>query len=68
MSDKLLNDISKAMHEGARVSVGRNYYGGIKLKLYRGPFGLFSKTVTLSGAEFQLLMSAVKLRGIAAQN
>jgi hypothetical protein len=66
MTETVINDIHSALRAGARLSVGRNYYGRIRLKLMSGPFKLVRKRMSISATDLQRLQSTIKLRSIAA--
>jgi hypothetical protein len=52
--EMLEGDFNRICHKigsGAKFQLGRNHAGRVKLKLYRGPFGMFVRRFDLSDAE-----------------
>jgi hypothetical protein len=64
MSDSVFNDVCNAVRRGARLSVGRNYFGGIRLKIAIGPFGLFQRRFHITAADLQRLQNELRLRPV----
>jgi hypothetical protein len=66
MRDTILKDIHEAMRKGAKLSVGRSYYGRFRLKITSGPLGLFQRRMNVTAEDLQRLHSSVRLRSVAA--
>jgi hypothetical protein len=66
MSDETLNQIHDAVRNGAKISIGRNYYGRTRLKITQGPFGIRAKRISLGAQELQRVFATINLRRVAA--
>jgi hypothetical protein len=66
MTDSILEDIHAAMRKGAKLAIGRSYYGGYRLKLTYGPFGLFKRRLNVKADDMQRLYQSIKMRSVAA--
>jgi hypothetical protein len=66
MSEILLNEIHDAVRKGAKIAIGRNYYGRTRLKIVQGPFGMRAKRVSLCAEELQKVFATISLRRVAA--
>ncbi len=66
MSVQLLSEIHSAVRRGAKLYIGRNYYGRVRLKIVQGPFGLSTKRISLRSEELQQVFDNVNLRRAAA--
>ncbi len=60
--EKLARVIARQLAKDQKIEVGRSAHSSaVKIKLQRGPFGLFTQRVVLSQAEFVRLCEAVNL-------
>jgi hypothetical protein len=66
MSDETLNQIHDAVRNGAKISIGRNYYGRTRLKIVLGLFGIRAKRISLGAQELQRVFEAISLRRVTA--
>jgi hypothetical protein len=66
MSEILLNEIHDALRSGAKIAIGRNYYGRTRLKISQGPFGIRAKRISLGADELQKVFATINLRRVAA--
>ena len=64
MSEILLNQIHDAVRSGAKISIGRNYYGRTRLKIVQGPFGIRAKRFSLGAQELQKVFATINLRRV----
>jgi hypothetical protein len=62
MLDSKLEKIGSRITRGARFQLGRNAAGALRLKLYRGPFGVFVSRYRLDDADL------AKLRAFITKN
>jgi hypothetical protein len=54
-----LNRICKAVQKGAKLMVGRDHAGRQKLKLVKGPFGLFVERVECTEADLAFIRKSL---------
>ena len=66
MSEILLNEIHDAVRNGAKIAIGRNYYGRTRLKISQGPFGFRAKRISIDAQELQKVFDTINLRRVAA--
>jgi hypothetical protein len=64
MSEILLNEIRDAVRSGAKIAIGRNYYGRTRLKIVQGPFGIRAKRISLDAEELQQVFATINLRRV----
>jgi hypothetical protein len=64
MTETTLNEIHDAVRNGAKISIGRNYYGRTRLKIVQGPFGIRAKRISLGAQELQKVFEAIDLRRV----
>jgi hypothetical protein len=64
MSELLLNEIRDAVRNGAKIAIGRNYYGRTRLKIVQGPFGIRAKRISLDAGELQQVFATINLRRV----
>jgi hypothetical protein len=58
MSEVCVDHIVEAVQSGAKLYIGRNYEGKRKVKLLKGPFGLFAERFRCSEDD----LASLKLR------
>ena len=66
MSEILMNEIHNAVRNGAKITIGRNYYGRTRLKISQGPFGFRAKRISIDAQELQKVFDTINLRRVAA--
>jgi hypothetical protein len=55
MTESEINRVCTAVKHGARMMVGRDHTGRQKLKIIKGPFGLFVKRYECSEADISVI-------------
>ena len=62
MLDCDINQICVAVNDGAKVFIGRNHLGKTKIKLSRGPFGLWVQRFEASEQQAEALKAKLGMR------
>ncbi len=62
MLDRDINQIYAAVNDGAKVYIGRNHLGKTKIKLSRGPFGIWVQRFEASEQQAEALKLKLGLR------
>ncbi|MDE2384236.1 MAG: hypothetical protein KGO53_06425 [Alphaproteobacteria bacterium] len=60
-----ISDICDQVKRGAKLSIGRNHAGKLRLKLQRGPFGVLTARYDISEAQLQVLKAKLGLGSAA---
>ncbi len=62
LQDRDINQIYAAVNDGAKVYIGRNHLGKTKIKLSRGPFGLWVQRFEANEQQTEMLKAKLGLR------
>jgi hypothetical protein len=62
MRDQEILDICSAVRKGAEVRIGRNHLGKTKIKLARGPFGLWVERFEANEEQAEILKQQLCLK------
>jgi hypothetical protein len=65
LSESELSHICKSVKNGAKLLIGRDHTGRQKLKLVKGPFGLFVKRMDCSENDLALIRKSLAQKSSA---
>jgi hypothetical protein len=68
VQDQDINYVCSAVSKGAKVFIGRNHLGKSKIKLTRGPFGLWVQRYEASFEQAEKLKHHLSIKSWAHQN